>query len=247
MRRFLGTAGVTVVALAMGCSGISVQTYAKQPTGQRQYGKVKKVALMPFDSVVEGASPSKIAGDLFLQEVLARGTFETVEEPRYVNELMKKLKLRNTEGLDREIVRKIGEELQAQAVITGNLLVMGMEENSEITEFLLQVNMLDVETGDLLWSGRTYSDASTSAGKILGVNQGPSPNEVAVKGVKSLVARMDREFRNSRETEVERMLEATKAQKAAEAAPPSETGAPQEPQVAPEQEAEEILLQVKPK
>ncbi len=247
MRRVLVAAGVTVLALAMGCSGVSVNTYAKQPTGQRQYGKIKKAVLMPFDSVVEGAQAPKIAGDLFLQELLARGTFESLEEPRYVNELMKKLKLRNTEGLDREIVRKIGEELAAQAVIMGNLLVMGVEENSEITEFVLQVNMLDVETGDILWTGRAYSDASTSTGKILGVNQGPSPNEVATKGVKSLVARLDREFRRAREAEVERMLEAAKAQKAAEAAPPTETGAPQEPQVAPEQETEEILLQVKPK
>jgi len=246
-RRMLETAGAALCALVMGCAGASVQTYAKPASGQRQYGKVKKVAVLPFDSVVEGAQGPRIAGDLFLQELLARGTFDTVEEPRYVSELMKKLKLRNTEGLDREIVRKMGEELQAQALILGDLLLFGQEENSEVVEFALQVNMLDVDTGDILWSGKTYANASTTVGEILGVNQGPSQNDVAMKGVRRLVSRLDGEFRDAREAEVERMLEAAKATGApAAGGVPPEAGAPAGTQVAPEQ-AEEILLQVKPK
>ncbi len=249
MRRTLWAAGAVVLATLMGCAGVSVKTYVKPPTGQRQYGNVKKVAVLPFDSVVEGAQAPKVAGDLFLQELLNRGTFEEVEEPRYVNELMKKLKLRNTEGLDREIVRKIGEELQAQALILGDLLVYGREENSEIVEFALQVNMVDTESGDILWSGRTYVKSSTTLGEILGVNQGPSPNDVAARGVTRLVARLDTEFRKAREAEVQRMLEAAKARELAgeEGAPASEEAKPAETEMAPEKQTEEILLKVKPK
>lgn len=249
MRRTLWAAGAIVLATMMGCAGASVKTYVKPPTGQRQYGNIKKVAVLPFDSVVEGAQAPKIAENLFLQELLNRGTFEQVEEPRYVNELMKKLKLRNTEGLDREIVRKIGEELQAQALILGDLLVYGREENSEIVEFALQVNMVDTENGDILWSGRTYAKSSTTLGEILGVNQGPSPNAVAARGVARLVARLDSEFRKAREAEVQRMLEAAKARELAgeEGAPAAEEAKPAEPEVAPEKQTEEILLKVKPK
>ncbi|GAB6061854.1 hypothetical protein [Deferrisoma palaeochoriense] len=251
MRRMLWAVGAIALATMMGCAGASVKTYAKPPAGQRQYGKVKKVAVLPFDSVVEGAQAPRIAGDLFLQELLNRGTFDVVEEPRYVNELMKKLKLRNTEGLDREIVRKMGEELQAQALILGDLLVFGQEENSEIVEFALQVNMIDTESGDILWSGRTYARSSTTLGEILGVNKGPSPNDVAARGVARLVARLDAEFRAAREAEVQRMLEAAKAAELAgeEGAPAPAAGEqkPAEPEVAPEKQTEEILLQVKPK
>ncbi|MBE0617704.1 MAG: hypothetical protein IH608_07245 [Proteobacteria bacterium] len=249
MRRVVRAVGAACCAVIMGCAGASVQTYSKPATGQRLYGKVKKVAVLPFDSVVEGAQAPRVAGDLFLQELLSRGTFEMVEEPRYVNELMKKLKLRNTEGLDREIVRKMGEELQAQGLILGDLMLFGQEDTSEVVEFALQINMIDVESGDILWSGKTYASASTTFGEILGVNQGPSQNDVAGRGVSRLVARLDREFRRAREDEVERMLEAAKAQGIAEeGALPPEAGAPSAiPQVAPEQEAEEILLQVKPK
>ncbi len=252
MRRLYWVVGAVLTVAALGCAGASVRTYTKPPTGERQYGKIKKVAVLPFDSVVEGDQAKRIARDLFVQELLARGTFEAVEEPRYVQDLMKKLKLRNTEGLDREVVRKIGEELQAQALVVGDLLVFGQEENSEVVEFALQVNMLDAETGDLIWSGRTYARSSTTLGEIFGVNQGPSPNDVAAKGVARLVSRLDAELRAARETEVQRMLEAAKAQEiteeeagAAAGETPAGAGAP----VPPEEEkgGEEILLKVKPK
>ena len=251
MRRLYWAAGTVLIVTALGCAGTSVRTYARPSVGERQYGKIKKVAVLPFDSVVEGDQPRRLARDLFVQELLARGTFEAVEEPRYVQDLMKKLKLRNTEGLDREVVRKIGEELQAQALVLGDLLLFGQEENSEVVEFALQVNLLDAETGDLIWAGRTYARASTTLGEILGVNQGPSPSNVAAKGIAQLVARLDREFRAAREAEVQRLLEAAKVQEIAgeEGTPagagptPSEGGAPP-----PEEKGgEEILLKVKPK
>jgi hypothetical protein len=240
----------TAIALtfALGCGGVSVRTYAKPATGQSQYGKVKKVAVLPFDSVVEGAQAPRIAGDLFLQDLLARETFEGVEEPRYVAELMKKLKLRNTENLDREIVRKIGEELQAQALVFGQILLYGVEDHSNIAEFAMQVNILDVDSGDILWSSRSYSDASTTWGQVMGVSEGPSINDVAAAGVTKLVAGLDRDFRRAREAEVETMLEAAKAQEfVQDQAAPGETAPTAEPQIAPEDQAEEILLQVKPK
>ncbi len=251
MRRRYWTAGAVLMAMVLGCAGASVRTYTKPPTGKRQYGKIKKVAVLPFDSVVEGDQAKRLARDLFVQELLARGTFEAVEEPRYVQDLMKKLKLRNTEGLDREVVRKIGEELQAQALVLGDLLLFGQEENSEVVEFALQVNLLDAETGDLIWAGRTYARASTTIGEILGVNQGPSPSDVAAKGIARLVSQLDHEFRAAREVEVQRMLEAAKAREmAAEEAAPAAEAPSEGGQAAPppeEKGGEEILLKVKPK
>lgn len=248
MRRLAGMMIAISLTLILGCGGVSVRTYAKPATGERQYGKVKKVAILPFDSVVEGAQAPKIAGDLFLQDLLARETFEAVEEPRYVAELMKKLKLRNTENLDREIVRKIGEELQAQALIFGQILLFGVDDHSNIVEFAMQVNVLDVASGNILWSSRSFADASTTWGQVLGVSEGPSVNDVAAGGVASLVSRLNSDFRRARQAEVETMLEAAKAQEIGGGAAPGGEAAPVgQPKIAPEDEAEEILLQVKPK
>lgn len=245
MSRLLRIAGVCLTALTMGCAGASIRTFSKPTTGQRQYGKIKKVAVLPFDSVVEGAQAPRIAGEFFIQELLSRETFDSVEEPRYVNELMKKLKLRNTEGLDKEVVRKLGEELQAQALILGDLLLYGQEENSEIVEFVLQTNMIDVETGDVLWTGRTFGSASTSAGKIFGINQGPSVNDLAKESIASLVARLDGEIIRARKVEVAQMLEAAKVEEVEEELM-LDDGAVDV--LAPDvEDAEEILLDIQPK
>ena len=71
-------------------------------------------------------------------------------------------------------------------------------------------------------------------------------NDLAAEGVAKLVARLNSDFRNAREAEVETMVAAAKAEDIAGGAAPG-AGAAAEPQSAPENEAEEILLQVKPK
>lgn len=250
--RLLKTASAATLALVLGCASASIQTYAKPSTGPRQYAKVKKVIVMPFDSVVEGAQSSRVAGDMFLQELQARGTFEVVEERRYVKDLMQKLKMSNTDRLGREEVRKLCEELQAQALIVGDLLLFGEEKVSESVEFALQVSVLDGESGEVLWSGRSYAKSNTTVGEILGVSQGPSANDVARGSVMQIVGRLNREWRRARETEVEKMLEAAKAQEAGKAkagakAPPEAGAEKKAAEPVPEQKAEEILLQVKPK
>lgn len=248
IRRILGLAFLGALALTVGCASTTLHSYAKPATGQRQYGKIKKVAVLPFDSVAEGAQVPKAVGDVFLQQLLSRETFDAVEEPRYVAALMKKLKLRNTEELDREIVRKIGEELKAEALVLGTVLLFGEEKGSEITEFSLRTDLVDAETAEILWSGQTYVSSSTSLGEVFGVNKGPSPTDIARKGVAKLVRDLDGEFRDARKLELKRMLESAKAQKAAEgAAAPREDAAPAGAAVPKEQEGEEILLQVKPK
>ena len=250
IRRILQTIGLGALVLTIGCAGVSVKTYSKPAAGQRQYGKVKKVAVLPFDSLAEGASVPKICQDLFLQELLSRGTFEIIEEPRFVAALMKKLKLRNTEELDREVIRKLGEELKAEAIVLGNIWTYGQQKESEVVEFAMRSTMLEAETGEVLWSGNTYVKSATSWGEVLGLAKSPSPSDIGVQGVRALVAYLDNDFRDAREAEVERMLEAAQAEKVeGEGLPPAGEvapgeGAPPPPQ---EQEGEEILLRVKPK
>jgi PBP1b-binding outer membrane lipoprotein LpoB len=248
IRRILQAVGLGALALTIGCAGVSVKTYSKPGAEQRQYGKVKKIAVLPFDSLAEGAAVPKVVQDLFLVELMVRGTFETVEEPRFVAALMKKLKLRNTEELDREVVRKIGEELKAEAIILGNVWTYGTQKESEVVEFAMRSTMLDAETGSILWSGETYVKSATSWAEVLGLAKAPSPSDIGVQGVRALVAFLDRDFRDARESEVERMLEAAKAESLDGGAPPAEEAAPgAAPPPPKEQEGEEILLQVKPK
>jgi hypothetical protein len=225
---------------------MQVQTYSKPVTPEPVYTGIKRVAVLPFDSLAEGAVGPKHAELMLVQELLSKGIFESIEEPRYVAGLMKKLKLRNTESLDREIVRKIGEELQVDAVLCGGLMLNGEEEKSTSVEFSMFLDMLVVETGDLVWSSRAFVHSNTTTAEVFGLSEGPSINELAQQGVIQLTDELASQLSDNREMELEQIFEQQKEETkmATEEAADIEKEKTQE---ADEGNAEEILLKVKPK
>lgn len=239
-------AGICALALVAGCARVQVQTYAKPATRERLFGNIKKVAVMPFDTLTEGAAGPKNAENVLIQELLALETFERVEEPRYVNGLMKKLKLRNTESLDREIVQKIGQELQVDAIVVGALYLFGQEEKSEDIEFSVFLNMLDVQTGDIIWSGRTFVRSVTSWDQVLGLQQFASVNDLAAKGILKLAGEIDDQFVDARKLEYKLILEQT-PEETEGAETEDEAATPEQKAQEEEGQAEELLLKVAPK
>ena len=245
------TLWASVFALALlvsGCAGMQIQTYSKPVAPGPLYSSIKRVAVLPFDSVAEGAVGPKHAEHILVQELLAEGVFESVEEPRYVAGLMKKLKLRNTETLDREIVRKIGEALQVDALIVGGLMLHGEEEKSTNVEFSFFLNMLQVETGDLIWSARVFMRSNTTAAEVFGLSEGPSVNSLAEDGMLELAGELAYMFEDNRELELEEIFE--QQQEEAKLLAEEEEGEflfDDELQDDDDGEIEEILLKVKPK
>lgn len=225
------------LALLAGCSKTQVVTYAKPASPERVFGNVKRVAVLPFETLTESALGPKNAENLLVQRLLTQGTFESVKEPRYVAGLMKKLKLRNAETLDKEIVTKIGQELQVDAVIVGVLLLYGEEEKSTNVEFSISLNMLSIDTGEIIWSGSDYLRASTTWGQVFGLSEAPSVNDLASQAIQSLAKEIDRSFEDNRSDENKIIMKQAEEKIVAE----------EEPEAKPEPESEDLLLKVKPK
>ncbi|PLX38841.1 MAG: hypothetical protein C0608_12115 [Deltaproteobacteria bacterium] len=243
-------AGFFALALLIsGCSGTQVQTFSKPVTPGPLFSGIKRVAVLPFDTLAEGAVGPKQAENILVQELLSEGVFDVVEEPRYVAGLMKKLKLRNTESLDREIVRKIGEELQVDAVIVGGLTLYGEEEKSTNIEFSFFLDMLHVETGDLIWSARIFSRSNTTIAEVFGLNEGPSVNELADDAMVELADELSDTIRDNRELELELIFQ--QQQDEAELLSGGESDeqlfGDEEPEDVEDTGPDEILLKVKPK
>lgn len=234
-------AGLLALVFLAGCASTQVQTYSKPASPDRAFGNIKKIAVLPFDTIAEAGVGPKNAENLLVQEILSRGTFEHVKEPRYVNGLMKKLKLRNAESLDKEIVQKIGQELQVDAIVVGALMLFGQDEKSEVVEFSVYLNLLDVATGDIVWSGSNYVRAATTWSQVFGLSQGPAVNELANKGIIQLADELDSAFVSSRDAENQIIMQ--------QAADSGETQEEEEADKAAQEEkqSEELLLKVKPK
>lgn len=244
MRSFL--VGLCAVVLLAGCARVQTQLYAKQATRDRNYGSIQRVAVFPFDTLSEDSVGHKNSEGLFIQTLMSLGTFENVEEPRYVADLMKKLKLRNMETLDREIVKKVGQELNIDAMVVGTLVLNGAEETSTNVEFSLYVRMLETRTGDTIWSGSTFVRADTTWQEVLGLSDGPSVNDISADAVVELAEEIDDQFVDARELEYKILIE--------ELPPDDEEGdefdddeEEMDEDLEEEEEVEELLLKVAPK
>lgn len=239
MRPFL--AGLFALLLVAGCSKMQVQTYSKQASPERTFGGIKKVAVLPLDTLSEAGVGPKNAENTLIQKLLTQRTFDVVKEPRYVTALMKKLKLRPADGLDKEIVQKIGQELQVDAVLVGSLLLFGEDVKSGTVEFSIFLNMLDVGTGDIVWSGSTFVRSSTTWAEVFGLSKGPSVNELAVQGIVDLADQINSSFVKNRQDENKIIM----SQAAANAA--AEEEEEKDAEKVDEKDTEDLLLKVKPK
>lgn len=228
---------IAVLSLLAGCARTQIQTYAKPASPERTFGGIKKIAVLPFDSATEGAGTKNLE-NVLTQRVMALRGFDLVKDPRYVSSLMKKLKLRNAETLEKEIVQKICQELQVDAVLVGSVYLFGEEEKSRITEISLFVSIIEGTNGDTVWSGSTFVRASTTWGEVFGLSEGPSVNEMAFDAVSKIIHEMNATFADARKAENKIIM----SQAAVEVKEDEEEEA-----AGPEQETEDLLLKVKPK
>ncbi len=236
---------IALMLVTAGCTGMQVQTFSKPVTPEPVYTGIKRVAVLPFDSLVEGAVGPKNAELMLVSGLLAAGVFESVEEPRYVAGLMKKLKLRNTETLDRELVRKIGEELQVDAVLCGGLMLNGQEDKSKSVEFSMFLDVITVDTGDLIWSSRAFLHSNTTVAEVFGLTESPSVNELSDEGIQKLVAELSDAFDDNRDMELKQIFD-QQQEETKMANDEKEAAAKQQDEESKEGNTEEILLKVAP-
>ena len=232
-----------IVALLFvgGCASTQVQTYSKPASADRAYGNIKRVAILPFDTLTEAGVGPKNAENMLVQRMMSLQVFDHIKEPRYVSGLMKKLKLRNAESLDRELVQKIGQELQVDALMVGALLLFGLDDKAEVTEFSVYLNLIEVSTGEILWAGSNYVRASTTWSQVFGLSKGPAVNELSNKGIQQLADDLAEAFTSARETENQLIMQ--QATDSGEGADDEDT-AKTTPE---EKQSDELLLKVKPK
>jgi hypothetical protein len=212
---------VFTLSLAIGCAGKPItRTVIKPSESKRQFLGLKKVAVLPISNIsgLKGAELQAIS--LLITELNIKGTFDEIEDPRYVASVLKKLKLRKVDELDLETIQKMGSEMNAQALLLGDINAWGLGEgDAAAMNVSLSLTLIDTQTGKPIWMGNGSRRASFTMSRALGLNEGPTDLEVARDVIVSLVSRMDHEISVNRENELTRIKneEAAKLKAAAEA------------------------------
>ena len=211
---------ITAVQIT-GCSSApDLRSVSRPPESKRQYLGIKKIAVMPMNNIGGNKGAEDQLTTLLMPELNLVGTFEEIEDPRYVANVLKALKIRKLDSLDLETVRKMGSEMRAQALLLGDINAWGYGEGADAAMHIsLTFTLLDTNTGKPLWIGSGTERRSFTWSRAFGLDEGPTDIEVARDLIISLLRSMDKEIEDRREDELARIKaeEAAKLKAAAEA------------------------------
>lgn len=201
----LSILAVLLLSICFGCS-----TYVKRDSvtpfssdDAQAYSSIKKIAILPFDNLSKTKDAEKLINALILTELLNKDIFDSIEDVRYVASVMKMLKIKRTEILDRDLVLKMGETMRCEAVVVGQIDAYEIGKKDESTDISISAAMFDTRSGDILWTANVTHSSSTSLGKVFGVTPGPNHLDMARTVVEGLSNSLASRIKGAREIEAD--------------------------------------------
>ncbi len=181
--RGLVFAALAAAVCLAGCSAATTRLFTK-PIAQstyvsyREWGPNRTVAVLPFVNVSKDKDAASKARDLFISELYISGAFKDVVDEGEMMEVMRKLKVRETDPLGKDTIKTLGDNLGAQALIFGTVEEYN-ERTSKAAQFAISMRMVDVDTGSILWVGDSSQEGGGSISEALGLSEGPMVIDVA--------------------------------------------------------------------
>ncbi len=213
--RFLLVAGLSVLFL-VGCGSGTTRLFTK-PIAESTYvtypewGPDCDIAVMPFVNVSKDKDAGLKARDLFITELYISGAFKDVVDEGQMVEVMRKLKLRETDPISKDTLKTLGDSLGVQAVIFGTVQVYN-ERSNKGAQFAVSLRMVDVDTGQILWLGDASKEGGGTVSEALGLSDGPPVIDVARDVLSGLVDDLASEIKDRKVTG-KKALELSRKQK----------------------------------
>ncbi len=185
-----------------GCGGATTRLFTK-PIAEsgyvtyQEWGPNRDVAVMPFENVSKDKDAGIKVRELFVTDLYASGTFKDIVDEGEMLEVMKKLKLRETDNFSKDAIKTLGDNLGVGAIIFGTVV----ESNERTTKgalFAVSLRMVDVETGQILWLGNASKEGGGSVSEALGLSDGPTVIEVARSVMEDLIDDLANEVKHRR-------------------------------------------------
>lgn len=188
--------------LAAGCSRPILKGHAQPSKTKDQYTRIKRVAIFPFENYTDTKDADKTIDALLSPALRDEGIFDEVEDTRFVRDVMKKLKITATDILDKEVVKKLGDEMNVQGIIYGKVVLFGKgKEKDASPQVTMDLALLDPATANVIWVGNVSAYGGLTAGKVFGVTEGKTDIEVARDAVRRLAASLGSDVKEARDKE----------------------------------------------
>lgn len=180
----IGFAAGLAALLGAGCATTGEHTYKNT---SMNFGAVQSVAVLPFENLTGDDDAAARVRDAFMGMLLATEAMYVLP-PGEVQRGIERAGLRKPSEPTAEQVKTLGKILDVGAVITGVLREYGTVRSGQSEANLISVSlqMMEVETGTVVWSGASTKGGITVSDRLFGGGGDPM-NAVTKEAINDLL------------------------------------------------------------
>jgi len=173
------------ILLVSGCSRTGGSSSYKNTL--MNFAAVQSVAVLPFQNLTTDDSAAERVRDTFMGMLLATEAMYVLP-PGEVDRGIERVSPRTPAKPTIEKIKALGQVLQVEAVITGVLREYGQVRSGQTQANLisLSVQMVEVETGNVVWSGDSTKGGIGVSDRLLGGGGAPM-NQVTKDAINDLL------------------------------------------------------------
>jgi TolB-like protein len=142
-------------------------------------GAIRRVAVLPFESLVQDRTAGEKVQKIFLTELLSLEAFE-VAEPGLVTKTLRAERIESADALGPADLKRLGETLKVQGIFLGSIVDYADNRSgpTPAPEVTIQLRLVEVQTGVTVWSVSRTRSGTTASARLFGIG-GQSLTEAA--------------------------------------------------------------------
>lgn len=192
---------LTVAVLTAGCaSSVSVR-HIEPPKAKDTFTRIRRVAVFPFENYSDSKDADKSVDTLLAPSLRSEEIFDEVEDIRFTRDTMRKLKMTATDILDREAVKKLGDEMNVQGVLYGKIVGWSKKDKGIPPQITMDLVLVEPSSGRVLWTGNVTARGTLKFDEVLGWGPGDFEVDVARKAVRKLTQSLASDIEDIRKAE----------------------------------------------
>ncbi|HWS15534.1 MAG TPA: hypothetical protein VN450_04995 [Candidatus Methylomirabilis sp.] len=192
---------LAVAVLASGCANITSVRHAEQSKAKDTFTRIRRVAVFPFENYTDAKDADKSVDTLLAPALREEEIFDDVEDLRFTRDTMRKLKMTATDILDREAVKKLGDEMNVQGILYGKIVGWSKKDKGLPPQITMDLVLVEPSTARVLWTGNVSARGSLTFDEVLGWGPGNYEVDVARIAVRKLTRGLANDVRDIRQGE----------------------------------------------
>jgi curli biogenesis system outer membrane secretion channel CsgG len=151
-------------------------------------GPKRRVGVVDFENkTAYGQRLGTAASDILVTELAKSGKFIVVERDK-MGRLLEEQKLGLTGAVDPKTAAQMGKLLGLNAIVTGSISQFGVattgsdylltQTKKQVASCTVDVRVVDVETGQIIWADSGKGESTSSRGQVLGMGTRGGYNEM---------------------------------------------------------------------